>query len=120
VGQSPHSILRHPTKPLLFNVNYDSNSLSVIDTNSNKVIKTIPPASHPQDITLSADGEHIYIAAVDENAIQVFSMKTMDIVSRVPVGKAPTSVSVSRDGRQAYVTNLNDGTVTILNLAGTA
>ena len=67
---------------------------------------------------MSADGEHIYIAAVDDNAIQVFSMKTMDIISRVPVGKARRVSRSSRDGRQAYVTNLNDGTVTILNLAG--
>ena len=92
----------------------------MIDTNTNKVIKTVPTASHPQDISLSADGEHIYIAAVDDNAIQVFSMKTMDIIARVPVGQSPTSVAVGRDGRQAYVTNLDDGTVTILNLAGTA
>ena len=60
----------------------------MIDTNTNKVIKTIPTGSHPQDISLAADGEHIYIAAVDDNAIQVFSMKTMDIVARVPVGQA--------------------------------
>jgi YVTN family beta-propeller protein len=94
--------------------------MSVIDTNTNTVIKTVPTAAHPQDISLARDGEHIYIAAVDDNAVQVFSLKTMETVSRVPVGKAPTSIAVSRNGRQAYVTNLNDGTITILNIAGTA
>src|SRR6185437_5808922 len=84
------------------------------------VVKTVPTASHPQDVSLSADGEHIYIAAVDDNAIQVFSLKTMEIASRIAVGRSPTSVTVGRDGRQAYVTNLADGTVTILSLAGTA
>jgi YVTN family beta-propeller protein len=92
----------------------------VIDTNTNAVIKTIPTGSHPQDISLSADGEHLYIAAVDDNSVQVFNMKTMTIVSRIPVGRSPTSVAVGHDGRQAYVTNLADGTVTVLNLAGTA
>ena len=63
--------------------------MTVIDTNTNKVVKTVPTASHPQDISLSADGEHIYIAAVDDNAIQVFSTQDDgDRLADVPLGAA--------------------------------
>ena len=42
---SPHSVAMHPTQPLLANVNYDSNSVTVIDTNADKVIATCRWAS---------------------------------------------------------------------------
>ena len=88
VGTSPHSILRHPTLPLVFNVNYDSNTVTVIDTTSGAVVATVPTGSHPQDITLSADGKYVYIADVDDNAIQVFDIKTFEIKGSVPSGRA--------------------------------
>jgi YVTN family beta-propeller protein len=84
------------------------------------VVATVPTGSHPQDISLSADGKHAYVACVDANAIQVLDTTTYQVTATVPVGKSPTSVAISSDGRQAYVTNLADGTVTTLNIAGTA
>ncbi|MGD9531608.1 MAG: beta-propeller fold lactonase family protein, partial [Pseudonocardia sp.] len=88
--------------------------------NTNAVIATVPTGSHPQDITLSADGKYAYLATVDENAIEVLDTTSFTITARVPTGRSPTSVAIAPDGRQAYVTNLNDGTVTVLNVAGTA
>ena len=39
---SPHSVAVHPTEPLVANVNYDSNSVTVIDTNTDKVDRHRP------------------------------------------------------------------------------
>jgi len=84
------------------------------------VIATVPTGTHPQDVSMAADGKHGYLATVDDNAIQVFDTTTQQITASVHTGRSPTSIGVAPDGRHAYVTNLYDGTLTVLNIAGTA
>ena len=103
----------------MFNANYDDSTVSVTDINSGRVVAT-STASHPQDITLSADGKHAYLATVDANIIQVLDTATYAIVGEVQTGRGPTSIAVTPDGRQGYATNLLDGSVTVINLASTA
>jgi len=81
------------------------------------VVATVPTGTHPQDVSLAADGRHGYVAAVDADTIQVFDAATFQVTATVPAGDGPTSVAVAPDGRRAYVTNLNDGTLTVLDVA---
>jgi serine/threonine-protein kinase len=78
----------------------------------------VPTGTHPQDVSLAADGRHGYVAAVDADTIQVFDIATNQVTATVPTGRSPTSVAIAPDGRHAYVTNLKDGTLTILDIAG--
>ena len=80
------------------------------------MVATVPTGTHPQDVSLAADGRHGYVAAVDADTIQVFDTATNQVTATVPTGQRPTSVTMAPDGRHAYVTNLRDGTVTILDV----
>ena len=77
---------------------------------------TVPTGTHPQDVSLAADGRHGYVAAVDAHTIQVFDTATFQVTATVPTGDSPTSIAVAPDGRRAYVTNLRDGTLTVLDV----
>jgi len=107
----------HPTEPLLANVNYDSNSLTVIDTSTEQVIATVPVGTHPQDVTWAPDGRHLYVTNVDSDNMTVISSDGYRATATIPTGDAPTSVAVLPDGQHAYVSNLNTGTLTVLDLA---
>ena len=61
VQTSPHSLAVHPTRPLVANVNYDAASVTVIDTNTDRVVATIAVGKNPQDITWAPDGRHAYV-----------------------------------------------------------
>ena len=80
------------------------------------MVATVPTGTHPQDVSLAADGLHGYVAAVDAHTIQVFDTATFQVTATVPTGDSPTSVAVAPDGRRAYVTNLRDGTLTVLDV----
>jgi YVTN family beta-propeller protein len=109
----------HPTQPLVVNINYDSNSVTVIDTNSDKVIATAPVGTHPQDVAWAPDGRHLYVTNVDGDNMTVIAVDGgYRGTATIPTGKAPTSVAVLPDGTKAYVSNLNSGTLTVLDLAG--
>ena len=97
---------------------YDSDSVTMIDTDSERVVATIPVGDGPQDVTWAPDGRFAYVADVNADTVSVVDAATMTVTATVPTGDAPTSVAVLPDGRAAYVTNLQDGTLTVLHVGG--
>ncbi len=96
--------------------NYYDNTVSVIDTNTNTVIKTISVGASPYNLTASPDGTRVYVANVNANTVSVIDTNkntvadtiTLHAVSRV------WDVAVSPDGSRVYVTG-SGGTVSVIN-----
>jgi YVTN family beta-propeller protein len=79
VEKSPHSVAVHRTRPLVANVNYDADSVTVIDTNTNEVIATVAVGDNPQDITWAADGRFAYVTNVDGDTVSVISAEDFTV-----------------------------------------
>ncbi len=92
--------------------------MTMIDTDSNSVVASIPVDQNPQDITWSTDGRFAYVATVTADAVAVINAETFEVTARLPVGDGPTSVAVLPDGSRAYVSVLNAGVLVPLDLAG--
>ena len=60
--RSPHSVAVHPTRPLVAGADYDSDSVTMIDTDSERVVATVPVGDGPQDVTWAPDGRFAYVA----------------------------------------------------------
>jgi YVTN family beta-propeller protein len=90
----------------------------VIDTNTEKVVATVPVGTHPQDVTWAPDGRHLYATNVDSDNMTVIAVDGWKTTATIPTGEAPTSIAVLPDGTKGYVSNLNTGTLTVLNLDG--
>jgi YVTN family beta-propeller protein len=108
----------HPTRPILIVATYDADSASVIDTETDAVLATIPVGAFPQHAAWSADGRFAYITNNEGNSISVINGETFAVTATIPTGSSPTSFAVLPDGSRGYVSNLRDGTLTVLNLAG--
>ncbi|BCL39471.1 bifunctional YncE family protein/alkaline phosphatase family protein [Nostoc sp. MS1] len=113
VGDQPNKVLLSPDQNRLYVANGNSDSVSVIDTNSNKVVADIS-LSRPGDrykgansnsLALSPDGSQLYVTLGGENAIAVVNLRSGRVAGRIPTGWYPNSVSVSADGRNLYVVN---------------
>ncbi len=59
--------------------NEKDNTLSVIDTTTNKVIDTIKVGQRPRGIVLNNDYSKLYICASDDDTVQVLDLKTKKI-----------------------------------------
>ena len=108
----------HPTRPLIVVACFDANVAAVIDTNTDKVIKTVPVGRNPQFAAWSADGRFAYTVNNDDNTVSVIDAKDFTVTATITVGHSPTAMAVLPDGTQGYVSNLDDGTLTELGLAG--
>jgi len=111
VGNQPNRMVLSKNQKVLYVVNGNSDTVSVIDTAAEKVLHTIS-LSRPEDkykgsnansAALSPDEETLYVTLGFENAVAVVNLDSRQVSGRIPTGWYPTSVSVSKDGARLYV-----------------
>jgi YVTN family beta-propeller protein len=85
--------------------NSGDNTVSVIDTATNTVTKTVKVGSSPSDVAESPDGSRVYVANQLDDTVSVIDTATNTVTDTVKVGPTPSGVAVSRDGSTVYVTN---------------
>jgi YVTN family beta-propeller protein len=111
VGVHPNRELLDRRRDLLYVADGDSDQISVLDTATNAVVRTFGLApyegaqigSNPDALTLSADGETLYVANSGNNDVAVVATRTGKVRGLIPTGWYPSSVSIV-DGR-LLVTN---------------
>jgi DNA-binding beta-propeller fold protein YncE len=96
----------------LYVANTNKDSISVIDTASNKVIQTRalsrPDARGfaPTALALTADGKTLFAACGGLNAVAVIKTKDMTVAGYIPTGWYPNALSLSPDGKSLAVGTL--------------
>ena len=114
VGDNPNDICLSKSGKFLFVANSNDNSVSVINTESKKVIETLtsslypdaPPGSTTNGLALSPDEKTLYIANADNNCLSVFDVSQPGkSISKgfIPTGWYPTCVKSI--GKKIFVTN---------------
>ncbi|MBH8553051.1 beta-propeller fold lactonase family protein [Nostocaceae cyanobacterium CENA357] len=113
VESQPNKILLSPDQNRLYVANGNSDSVSVIDANSNTVVQTISlsrsndkyKGANPNSLALNRDARTLYVTLGGENAVAVVDLRSGRVAGRIPTGWYPNSVSVSQDGQKLYVVN---------------
>src|SRR5215469_5536829 len=106
--------------------NFAGNTVSVIDTATDKVTKVIqdPSFNFPWGAVVSPDGSKVYVVNngpnFDGNTVSVIDTATNTVTETItlPDGKGPNAVAVTPDGSQVYVNNDSDiGGVSVIATA---
>jgi YVTN family beta-propeller protein len=103
-----------------------SGTVSVIDTASNTVIKTIAVGLHPCGMALSPSGDRLYVTNANSDTVSVINTTSDTEVRALHVGNflggrepllgsSPNAVTVSPDGRTLYVANAAENAVAVLD-----
>jgi YVTN family beta-propeller protein len=111
VGAQPNRMALSKDQKKLYVVNGNSDTISVIHTDTEKVVRTISlsrpgdkyKGSNPNSAALSPDEETLYVTLGFENAVAVVDLDEGHVRGRIPTGWYPTSVSVKKDGSKIYV-----------------
>jgi YVTN family beta-propeller protein len=81
-------------------------SISVIDTETYRVVGSIAMEFAPDTMTVSRDGTHLYATEYHKNSFSVINLETR-AVTRRGLRDAPIDLVLSPDGASAYVTCLH-------------
>jgi YVTN family beta-propeller protein len=120
VGDQPNRMVLTKDQQTLYVLNGNEDTVSVIDTSSEKVVRTLSlsrsgdkyKGSNPNSAALSRDESTLYVTLGFENAVAVIDLDDGYVRGRIPTGWYPTSVSVAKDGgERLYVSDFksNDG-----------
>lgn len=94
-----------------------SNIVSVVDTQTNTVVATIPvggPGGYPYGIAVNPSGTRAYVTLNLEGSVAVIDTATNSVLTTVPVGFSPIALAVNPEGNRVYVTK-NDATISVID-----
>lgn len=109
----PSGMVLHPDGSGLYVANANSDLISVINTQTDQVIKNINPkpmaelpfGSAPNALAISRDGKTLYAANGGNNLIAVIDLTTDKVKGLIPTGWYPGAVVLSNDGNKLFVAN---------------
>jgi YVTN family beta-propeller protein len=124
VGQNPTGVTANPKRNEVYVVNSGSvgtnGSISVIDTEKNAVVATIPVQKQPYFLDLDAAGDLAYVANSGSNSVSIVDLKTRREIGIAGAGEGPGLARISPDGKSLVVTNRTGNSVSILGGSGGA
>jgi YVTN family beta-propeller protein len=113
VGLHPSALALSPKGDRLFVANANSDTVSVIDTETDTVAGSInvrpgvraPIGSAPNALSVSPDGKTLFVANGANNAVAVVDLgsKQPRVRGFIPTGWYPTALAAARDGKNLWV-----------------
>jgi YVTN family beta-propeller protein len=119
VGDEPEAIAITPDGKTVYAVNNESESVSAIDTGTNRVVSTIRVGDRPTAIAITPDGKTAYVVNFESATVSVIDTRTNQVVGApIPVGSRPSAIAIAPDGKLAYVASGNaEGAVATIDTA---
>jgi YVTN family beta-propeller protein len=120
VGTHPSALATNPARPELYVADTDSDTVSVIDTTTNRRLRTIglapypgaPVGTSPNGLAVSPDGRTLYVANAGNNDVAVVRLggpapaRPADrVAGLIPTAWYPTALALAPDGATLYVAN---------------
>ena len=119
VGFLPVGVAMTPNGSRTYVTNQLSDTVSVIDTASNTVIKTVslPASSVPEGVAVSGDGAWVYVANSQAGTVSVISTATNAVTSTISGVTGAFRLALIPDGSRLYVSSNMTDSVFVIDTA---
>lgn len=107
VGAQPVHMVASPDGRYVFVTNFSGSSVSVVDTRTWTLTRTIATPAAPHSIVLSPDGRTAYVACYLGASVAILDLASQSLVGSIalPSLARPYGLSVSSDGRYLYTSD---------------
>lgn len=116
--RSPVDLVLGPQEQWLLSVNQSSDSVSLVDIASGRVLDEVSVGRRPATIALFPNGAEALVASTDAETVTRIAIKGNKLEAKATwkVGGAPVGVAVAPDGKTAYVACSRTAEVAFLDL----
>jgi YVTN family beta-propeller protein len=109
VGLDPVTV-RFRTSSELWVLNNISDSISIIDVPTLRVVTTLTTSNQPSDLVFAGAPQRAYVTCGQPNLVQVFDPITLQVVTNLAIdGNRPRAMAASADGTKVYVAIFESG-----------
>lgn len=123
VEVNPYELVFSKDGNTLFVSNWASESVSVIDTNTNRVKRVIKVGSNPNDMKLSDDGR-LFVECSNDNTVHVIDTKKLQVVEKLsttitplaPEGSTPDALAIDGKNHLLYVANADNNSIEVVDI----
>ncbi|MER6127297.1 hypothetical protein ABT173_32885 [Streptomyces sp. NPDC001795] len=98
-------------------IDVTTNAIHVIDTATNKVVRTMYVGRAPHEGFFSPDGTRLWVAVRGQDYISVLDWRAGKEVDRIYSEDGPSKVVFSTDGKLAYVNHLRASRLDMIDVA---
>lgn len=115
----PPLVNSQSSKPLalrgqtLVTTNADSDSVTIVNTETLDVLAEIPVGDDPRSVTITPDGRHAFVTIRNDNNLAVVNLSERRRERSLPVGHMPFGVVANE--RRAYVSLFGDDQIAVLD-----
>jgi YVTN family beta-propeller protein len=96
---------------------FKDNAVAVLDTSSNRMLRTIPVPLGPHGLAMTPDGRKVYVSSDGASTVSVIDTATDRVVGSIEVGPMPHGLAISPDGRQVLVSGFGTNQAIIIDTA---
>lgn len=114
VGKTPVQLALKPDGGQIFSANFDSDSISAIDTDTDEVTRTDTIADGPVRGIVSKDDSTLWVANFNADSINLWSVDDSHTEGGVRTGRAPDALAFSRDEHLLLAADARSGDVSVI------
>jgi YVTN family beta-propeller protein len=115
-------IVKSRSGGLVFAVNPGNDTVSVIRTGSNRVIRTLRTGDEPQSVAVDPSDRYLFTANAAAGTVTVFRITNPDpnrfratVARTLRTGSEPWNIVASPDGRRIFVANSGQDTISVID-----
>lgn len=118
LDRSPVDLVLTPDEKWFLTANQTSCTVSLIETQTGKVVAEVPCGQRPSALVLTPDGKRVLVSGTFSGDVTVLGLDTgkLTSVGCVRVGFEPRGLAVSPDGKEAYVALTTAQAVAVIDL----
>ena len=92
-------------KDRLIVLNKDENSVSFIEIDGGRCVRTLPVGAHPHEVAIAPNGDMAYVSNAMGNSISIIDTVSMEETGRIehPEFQFPHDLKITPDGKKLYV-----------------
>lgn len=113
---NPYGIAINPITDIAVVANEKSDSVSIVDLSTQKVLSTIPVGKAPRGVFIDKETNIALVSNSKNDTVSVIDLNTFSVIKIIPVGKEPEGIAINPLTHKALVTNHKDDTVSVLDL----
>ncbi len=114
MGRTPVSLTLKPDGGELIVCNFDSDSISIIETGNDEVGSSQEIGQHPSRGVVTLDNSRLYVTNFGSNSVAVYDIDMGRRIGTLTVGSRPDGLALTPDQNYLLVLDTQSGDVTVI------